>query len=409
MPPWASCCAEQFSPANFLSSLYLAIYWSTSICSFVLRETAGTEMLNTPRRLLITVAVLLAWRLGLAIPVPGLTLHSDSFNSLQALPSQFRTPGWSLLMLGVIPLFSALISVEILKIAWPGFHGWEAVDRRGKGRLRRYIFIASLAFAAMQALVLLPAYERMAKPPGIVFEVAFVTGLVAGAALMCWFADVITLYGIGNGFWMLLGLPILAGSARNIWLYLNMYIPTQAELEWVAIGLVFVAIFLLVFVQYPRLNFRGNGDSPQKERDHWADGGLMATCWPPILANWVASWVVALAIIYNLPADLGAFAMIAAGMVLIPLFTTLRENVVLKQDVNGGNLSQKETKPILILALVQAVIWAVPLLWKQLNGQFPAFMDGYSLIIATTIALDLMRRLIYLRERRELRAAAPSA
>jgi len=383
-------------------------------------------MLNTPRRLLITIAVLLAWRLGLAIPVPGPILPSGDLQVLNLGPQWFwQTLGrkWSILELGITPLFWVLMSVELLKIALPEFRRWEAADRQGKARLRLYIFMASLAFAAIQALGLLSTYEQLAEPLGTVFEVAFVMSLVAGAALMCWFADVITRYGIGNGFWMLLGLPILAALAKNSWLYLGMllhtherasrvwwypsYIPTQAELEWVAIGLIFVAIFFLVFVLYPRLNFRGSGDTPQNKRDPWAEGGLMATVWPPVLANWVASWLVLVAMAFKLSTDFDSFAMIAAGIVLIPLFTILREKGALRQNVEG-NLSQEETMPILTLALVQTVIWAIPLFWKQLDGQFPLFMGGYHLIIATTIALDLARRLFYLRERTELQVAAPS-
>jgi preprotein translocase subunit SecY len=384
-------------------------------------------MLNTRRRILITIAVLLAWRLGSAIPIPGL-MHdgypqAPGLGQIPAPVWSILRPGWSILMLGVTPLFSVLTLVELLKIALPELRRWQ--DRQGKARLRLYIFIASLVFAAMQALALISGYERLAQPLGTAFEVAFVIGLVAGAALVCWFADAITLYGVGNGFWMLLSLPILANMGLNIWSGLNIwwyshdrpgrvwgypiYLPTQAELGLVAIGLTFVAIFLLVLVQYPRLKFRGNGESPQKGRDPWADGSLMATVWPPILAGWIAPWLILIAIVFNLPTGIAYFAMIPAGMALILICTILQQKAMSKQDVNEGAFFREETKPVLTLALVQAVIWAIPLLWKQLNGPFPIITDGGSVIIATAFTLDFAKRLFFLRESTGLQAAEPSA
>jgi preprotein translocase subunit SecY len=386
-------------------------------------------MLNTPSRILITVAVLLVWRLGSAIPIPGLDLRSaypHPLTSWLIATPWHATPGpaWSILILGLGPIFSALIFVELLKIASPAFSRWEAADRQGKARLRLYVLMTSLLFAAWQAGSLVSFYERFAAQPGTLFEIAFVISLMAGAALTCWFADMITLYGIGNGFWVLISLPILAAITRNTWLSLDIlwhshdrasrvwwypsYFPTPAELGLVAIGFTIVAIFLLVFVLYPILRRHESGEYPNTKRDPWADGELMATVWPPTLVNVAAPWLIfPLAIVLKVPIDLAALAIIPAGMVLIPVFTILLEKIAQKQEVNEENSHQREARPILTLALVQTAIWAILLLGKRL--QIPAMiMEGWSLIIAVTFLLDLMKRLSFLRAGRKLRAAEPS-
>ena len=249
----------------------------------------------------------------------------------------------SILKFGVGPIFSVLIVIELLKIAFPAFRRWEAIDRSGKGRLRLYVLIASLVLATVQALGLEPIiWRRLAKSPGMVFEVTFVVCLVAGAALAAWLAHVITLYGIGNGFWILFSLPLIIGLSKNIWLCLYIwwnshdrsgrvwwyptYILTPAELWLLGAGLVIVAIFALVFVLLPRLSFRGRSEHLTEENDRQVEGGLMGTVWPPILANSIASWLIlpTLAVL-SMSASLATPVFILAGMVLIPLIAILRE------------------------------------------------------------------------------------
>jgi preprotein translocase subunit SecY len=381
------------------------------------------------RRLLITIAVLLAWRLGSAIPVPGLILPSDSpLNSWHITTPWHAVPGpvWSIFVLGLGPIFSTLIVVELLKIASPAFRRWEAADRQGKVRLRLYILMASLVLAAAQALNLIPFYERFAVQPGAVFEVTFVICLVAGVALTCWLADAITLYGIGNGFWVLFSLPLLANLGRNIWFCLDTwwhshdrssrvwwypsYIPTWAELGLVAAGLTIVSIFLLVFVLNSRLTARETREYPHKIHDPWADSTIMATVWPPILASSATLWlIIPIVVVLNMSTGLLPIAVALGAIALTPVFTILREESVLKQELDERSALQEGARPILTVALVQSTIWAVPLLWKQLNVPSAIIMDGYSIIIATTFALDLTKRLLFEPESTELRVAEPSA
>jgi hypothetical protein len=363
-------------------------------------------MQDSSRRLLITIAVLFVWRLGSVIPIPGVILRQhDSYSSWQIALSSEN----SILKFGVDPIFSVLIIIELLRIAFPAFRRWEAFDRSEKRRLPLYVLIASITLAGAQALRLVPFYETwgQVEQPGIVFEVTLVVSLVTGVALAGWLAHLITLYGIGNGFWLLFSLPILAGLSKNIWLCLNMwwqdhdrasrvwwyptYIPTRAELGLLGTGLVAVATFALVFVLLPRLSLRERCHQHlPKENDHRLGGCLMESVWPPVLANVIVSWfVLPILAILNIPPSIAISIWMLAGVALIPFLTMVRERGAV---VEPGKSPDVERKPVLTLALLQAVIWGTSLLWIRSIWPLPIW-DGYSLIIAITLALALTEQL----------------
>ncbi|MGA7324397.1 MAG: hypothetical protein WBX25_07940 [Rhodomicrobium sp.] len=363
-------------------------------------------MHDTCHRLLITIAILFAWRLGSTIPIPGLTLQYHNTYTLSSWHVSLG-PEYSILKFGVGPIFSVLIVTELLRVASPAFSRWAAADRGGRGRLRLYVLIASLVLATVQALRFTPFYERLAEQPGVIFEVTLVVSLVAGTALSGWLAHLITIYGIGNGFWIFFCLPIITGLSKNIWLCLDIwwesqdrlarvwwfpsYVPTPAELGLLGAGLSIVAIFPLIFILLPWLGLRQGSEYPPEEGTLQVGGGLMESVWPPILATSIASWLVPpILAVLSTPTSLTKPAFILTGAVLIPLTTILREKRA--EEPKAGDSTRGELKPVATLALVQTGMWATSLLWIWSVGALPLW-DSYSLIIAITFGLDLAERL----------------
>ncbi len=160
-------------------------------------------------RLFITAVALAAAALGGQIPVPGLNLSilegpptDSSYDLMRHI---------SLMPLGLQPVFSIFIAAEVLKLAAPSLLEWLSKSPLNITRFNRRILIAGLVLAAFQAWGMTLGLEQSmsaggpAVPePGPHFRLTYIMTVVAGVALLMWLADVITRYGIGSGFWLVL-------------------------------------------------------------------------------------------------------------------------------------------------------------------------------------------------------------
>ena len=128
------------------------------------------------RRLAVTAAALAAYRLGAQLPVPGLVTQSvaEAFK-----PVDLAVARLSIFALGIMPLLSALILAEIVKIIAPAARRWEqasmyAVICRG----------TALGVGARRRLAgALQDVSGLVPEPGTSFRLVCTATLVAGAAL----------------------------------------------------------------------------------------------------------------------------------------------------------------------------------------------------------------------------------
>ena len=161
-------------------------------------------------RIGVTLAALLVYRLGLMIPVPGVD---------QTALASLMHSGWfaierlSLFTLGLVPLLSVYLLAETLRLVSPRFARWQAEPANGR-RLGRWLRLAALVLAVIQSFGVASALEgigNIVATPGPAFRAGVVGSLVAATALLSWLADTVTRRGLGNGFWLLLAVPTVAG------------------------------------------------------------------------------------------------------------------------------------------------------------------------------------------------------
>ena len=75
------------------------------------------------RRLLFTAGILLVYRLGCQVPIPG--INSETLSRLNHL---LKTESVSVLALGVTPFLSALLIFEFVKLIIPPLARWETAN-----------------------------------------------------------------------------------------------------------------------------------------------------------------------------------------------------------------------------------------------------------------------------------------
>ena len=234
------------------------------------------------RRLLFTAGILLVYRLGCQVPIPGLNTEA-----LSRLSNLLKTETVSVLALGVTPFLSALFVFEFIKLIVPPLARWETANANNARRLSRYAYFVALIMAGFQARSVANAlYGITGLLDGPGWEIPIAMTLVAGTALLGWLGDQITLRGVGNGFWLLLITPTLV-NLPNIaeGSYVLLQRGTMSPFAFFA-----AAVFLAAAVAIVAMVCKSCG----AEAEHRMSGADFASVWPPLLATTIAGYVAAL-------------------------------------------------------------------------------------------------------------------
>ncbi len=183
-------------------------------------------------KILFTLMVLAAYRLGSHVPVPGIDVSTLSLLEQQAesggvlgylqLFSGGALTNFAVFALGIMPYITASIIVQILGVVIPKLEQWQqqgAVGQRKITQATRYLTMAialvqatglafvlhngGAGFGSVQNATNLDLFGGDANfTPGRVGLV--VLTLVAGTALLMWLGELITQRGIGNGMSLLI-------------------------------------------------------------------------------------------------------------------------------------------------------------------------------------------------------------
>jgi len=198
-----------------------------------LRQLWHTE--NLRRRILITIGLLIIYRLVAHLPVPG----TDPFQLSQFLNNRAAggligvfaaltggaVDNFSIVMLGLSPYINASIIVQLCTVIFPKLEALSKEGQQGQQQLNRYTRWLTLPLAFIQSYGFLILLSRGGVPlvettfPDILLPMLFVT---AGSVFIMWLGEIITEKGIGNGISMI----IFTGIVSNI--------PTQVSAMYLA-------------------------------------------------------------------------------------------------------------------------------------------------------------------------------
>lgn len=195
------------------------------------------------RRAAITLAALAAYWVGCWIPLPGIDIapligptptHNTAVTRL------------STMALGMTPVLSAFMLLEVLMIAFPSFRRWTAEPVR-RQTLNTWATVVALLLAALQATGIANALEQLpglVPNPGPSFLAGVVVTLVAATALLTWLSSVITQHGIGHGFWLLVALPYAGSFVATMMTQASLW--GTASLLSIAVSVGFLALAIAV-------------------------------------------------------------------------------------------------------------------------------------------------------------------
>jgi preprotein translocase subunit SecY len=172
-------------------------------------------------KILFTLMILLVYRTGAHITVPGLDVNilRQTFGALQGtffqIYDMFVGGGLSratILALGIMPYISASIMFQLLAAVFPTIEKLQKEGEEGRKKLTQWTRYATIGLAIMQAYgysAFLTSIPGAVRTPGLVFTFTTVVALTAGAIFVMWLGEQITERGIGNGMSLLIFFSII--------------------------------------------------------------------------------------------------------------------------------------------------------------------------------------------------------
>ncbi len=182
------------------------------------------------KRIAYTVALLLVYRLGCFIVLPGIdasmlaTLQSNSNQGLVGLLNMFSGGAFgnaSIFALGVMPYISASIVIQLLGVFVPYFRKLQMEGESGRKKMNQMTRVLTIIVICIQAPAYLASIHSQIPAEafvavrnlgwsGFVFNLVSTLILMSGSMFVMWLGERITDRGIGNGISIIIMIGIVA-------------------------------------------------------------------------------------------------------------------------------------------------------------------------------------------------------
>lgn len=208
-------------------------------------------------KILLTLGLLLVYRVGSNVPLPGIDIASleglkeQSSGGLMGLLDAFTGGAFSnasILGLGIMPYISASIVIQLLGLAVPAIQKLQKDGESGRSKLTqmtRYLTIAICAAQAPAYIANLGMQNVGYTLPQNLFWVLSIATLIAGTIFAMWLGERITDKGIGNGISLLIMVGIIANLPQAFMQELVAKVEQDAG-GWVVLILEMAAIYLVI-------------------------------------------------------------------------------------------------------------------------------------------------------------------
>ncbi|MEL6954124.1 MAG: preprotein translocase subunit SecY [Pseudomonadota bacterium] len=226
------------------------------------------------QRILFTLGLLIIYRIGTYIPVPGIdgaelqAFFDQAAAGLGGVLNMFTGGALSrmgVFALGIMPYISASIIVQLLSAMVPKFEALKKEGEQGRKKLNQYTRYGTVVLATFQAYGIAVSLETggLVTDPGWFFRAACVITLVGGTMFLLWLGEQITARGIGNGISLIIFVGIIAEIPAALAQFFEQgqsgALTTAATLGVIVmlIGTLFFVVFMerslrKIHIQYPR-------------------------------------------------------------------------------------------------------------------------------------------------------------
>lgn len=211
------------------------------------------------KRILFTIGMILIYRLGNYIPVPGvdaskiinLTSNSGSLLSLYDMISGGAFSKFSIFAMGVLPYINSSIIIQLLTIAIPSLEQLSKEGETGRQKIQKYTRYTALVLSVIESFAMyatISSTGALQSNSKLNIFVIMLT-ITTGSTFLMWIGDRITENGIGNGASFIIFASIISRLPSSIY---NLYkLQSTGIVDIVSLTLVVVAavvMFVLVVI-----------------------------------------------------------------------------------------------------------------------------------------------------------------
>ena len=212
------------------------------------------------KKIIFTLFILLVYRVGNVIPVPGIDVgtlkeyfDSTLSNTILGLYNAMSGSAFSratVFALGIQPYINASIIIQLLTIAIPALERLAKEEgEEGKKKISmitRYTTVALGLLMGWAYYMMLNNYSSsgfsIIQETGFLPAAVIILAFTAGSALVMWLGEQITEFGIGNGISMILFANIISGLPSMLFNLLKM---TWWQIVIVVVGMVALIVFIV--------------------------------------------------------------------------------------------------------------------------------------------------------------------
>ena len=237
------------------------------------------------RRLLFTLAMLVAFRFIAHVPVPGVDLvalrklfEQNQLLGMLDLFSGGAMRNFSIAAMGVYPYITSSIVMTLLTPIIPYFREISQEGEAGRHKINQYTHWLTIPLAALQGyaqFALLRSQSIISIVDPLVI-IAIIVSLTAGTMFLVWIGELITERGIGNGVSIIIFGGIVAGLPQIVGRGL---IARETNIPGLVVFVLFALLLfwlIVVFteghrripVQYAKAVFRGDRMYRQQGATH---------------------------------------------------------------------------------------------------------------------------------------------
>lgn len=188
-------------------------------------------------KILFTLGILVLYRFGAYLPVPGIPFQAfaDSFSQqgVSMVMLDLFTGGalsnFSVFALGIMPYITASIIMQLMQGVIPAVGRWAKEGETGRRRITQVTRYLTLGLGLINAIGYLFLFNSEAygvvfstAVPEIVTDILVVFTLVVGTALIMWMGELITQHGVGNGMSLIIFVSIISSVPSAIFSSINL-------------------------------------------------------------------------------------------------------------------------------------------------------------------------------------------
>jgi len=214
------------------------------------------------RKILFSLAMLLVFRLGCYIPVPGISydalenaVGNNTLLGLMSLMSGGSLQYGTFFALGVLPFINSYIIMQLLTLVIPKLDQLSKQGDDGREKITMITRYIAIALALVQGIGIVVTYNNGGVlDPFLGEKTEWFTGmfiiimLTAGSCFVMWLSERITEYGITNGTSLIIFVGIIATFGQAL---LNTFInvvPSNATTLWNVFGYILIIIVLFAII-----------------------------------------------------------------------------------------------------------------------------------------------------------------